>query len=64
LNIRIPFRQTDHATDSGEGQLCKDVLSVIVIILPSEKNLPNYWKLSQTPEKRRLDRSWYIPLRK
>src|SRR5215212_4425875 len=40
LNVRIPFWPIDHATDpAGEGQgLCKDVLSVIVIILPSEKS--------------------------
>src|SRR5215213_2405350 len=36
LNVRIPLGPIDHA---GEGQgFCKDVLSVIVIILPSEKS--------------------------
>jgi hypothetical protein len=40
LNVRIPFGPIDRATDAdGEGQgFCKDVLSVIVIILPSEKS--------------------------
>src|SRR5437899_1637048 len=40
LNVRIPFGPIDHATDSaGEGQgFVRNVLSVIVIILPSEKN--------------------------
>jgi hypothetical protein len=36
----FPSAAIDHATDpAGEGQgFCKDVLSVIVIILPSEKS--------------------------
>src|SRR3954470_1894443 len=39
LNVRFPFGPIDHATDSaGRAGLCKDVLSVIVIILPSEKS--------------------------
>jgi hypothetical protein len=59
LNVRIPFCPIDHAIDpAGEGQgFCKDHSA-------KRKKPPFSWKVSQTPEKRRLDRSWYHQLQK
>ena len=60
----LPQRSIMRPILPAKGRACKDVLSVIVIILPSEKSRRLSWKMSQTPEKRRLDRSWYVSLQK